>query len=243
MATGSAAQDDARENRLVDLFNLVRPENRMRHGTDALLLIDGHKIEFELKSVTRLNGSVSTVRDLGPDHIAKWTNKHWIVAFFDGTEPLRCRYGSPAAMAPWVSRIWKYIKDDFEMAKLVPGLITADTMASVIGKKDVYTLADAKRLHKSQYTTREYNSFMDIPLGYSTDRMLEIFRERAKYVIERGSTLNNPHIPYRFFSTWPEISSDYAVSLRDLVKAWIIATPAQQIVQAGSPSGAPPNSQ
>jgi hypothetical protein len=47
-----SAQDDARENRIVDLFNLERPVPRLRHGTDALLRIDGHTLEFELKSVT-----------------------------------------------------------------------------------------------------------------------------------------------------------------------------------------------
>jgi hypothetical protein len=37
-------QDDARENRIVDLFNLDRPANRVRHGTDAILRIDGHTV-------------------------------------------------------------------------------------------------------------------------------------------------------------------------------------------------------
>lgn len=54
------AQDDVRENRLVDLFNLARPADRSRHGTDATLTIDGQTIEFELKSVTTGRGGVST---------------------------------------------------------------------------------------------------------------------------------------------------------------------------------------
>lgn len=42
---------------------------------------------------------------------------------------------------------------------------------------------------------------MDLPDGYSPKRMLEILRLRARYLLDRGSTLNNPHIPKRFFAT------------------------------------------
>jgi hypothetical protein len=49
-------QDDARENRIVDLFNLERPADRVRHGIDAILNIDNHTLEFELKSVTTAGG-------------------------------------------------------------------------------------------------------------------------------------------------------------------------------------------
>ncbi|MEE7448664.1 hypothetical protein MRF4_13085 [Methylobacterium radiotolerans] len=52
MARNLIAQGDARENRLVDLFNLVRPAKGGRHGVDAVLLVDGQEIEFEFKSVT-----------------------------------------------------------------------------------------------------------------------------------------------------------------------------------------------
>lgn len=113
MARRVIVQDDARENRLVDLFNLVRPPDRVRHGTDAILLVDGHEIEFELKSVTRIGGSVSTVRDLGPDHIRKWKNKHWLVSFYDEAELTDCRYGSPDAMAPWIAKIGEYHQTRF----------------------------------------------------------------------------------------------------------------------------------
>jgi hypothetical protein len=133
--TRRVAQDDVRENRLVDLFNLTRPPNRSRHGTDAILEIDGHHIEFELKSVTT-GSSVSTVRDLGRDHIAKWEGKHWIIAFYDQLDLLYCKYGSPDAMKPWIERIWEYIRIDFEPAGVVPDLITAAIMFKIIGKKD-----------------------------------------------------------------------------------------------------------
>jgi hypothetical protein len=91
-------QDDSRENRIVDLFNLERPANRVRHGTDATLAIDDLKPAFELKSVTT-GGGLTTVRDFGPDHIAKWKNKHRLIAVYQGDNLEYCKYGSPAAMA------------------------------------------------------------------------------------------------------------------------------------------------
>ncbi len=226
-----SVQDDARENRLVDLFNLTRPQNRVRHGTDALLLLEGHELPFELKSVTVARGSVSTVRDLGPDHIAKWANKHWLVGFWDGTDLMSCRYGSPTAMASWIARIWEYIRSDFEMAELIPALITTEVMFRVLSRKEQYSLEDAKRLQKNQFSSKEYRGRMDLEDGYSAARMLEIFKERARYIMRRGSTLNNPHIPAEYFQSWPEITHDHAVTLRNHVKQWLASTPVQQLVQ------------
>lgn len=217
-----AAQDDARENRIVDLFNLERPENRVRHGTDAILQIDGRTLEFELKSVTT-GGGLTTVRDFGPDHIAKWKHKHWLIAVYQKDELLHCKYGSPATMAPWIEGKWQYIKADFELAQHVPELIGLNILYAVIGEKAIYSKNDAKNLHKNQYTTQEYKDLMDVQNGYSPSRMLEILRDRAKYVIERGSTLNNPHIPASYFSGWEEIRRDHALRLRELVREWLAA--------------------
>ncbi|WP_326525289.1 hypothetical protein [Sphingomonas sp.] len=219
------AQDDARENRLIDLFNLIQAPDRVRHGTDALLKLDGHEYEFELKSVTTKRGGISTVRDLGPDHIAKWRNKHWIMAYFEGGRLLYCRYGSPDAMRPWIEEKWNYIKADFELAKHVPGHITLEIMYEIIGKKAAYTMADAKKLHKNQMTAAEYTAAMDDGDNYSPENMLEIFQDRARYIIERGSTLNNPHIPDAFLAPWPKIDQDYASELRQLVREYRAAKP------------------
>lgn len=214
------AQDDARENRLIDLFNLAQTPGRVRHGTDAILKLQGEEFEFELKSVTTSRGGISTVRDLGPDHIAKWRNKHWIMAYFDSSKLLYCRYGSPDAMRPWIEEKWNYIKADFELAKHVPAQISLSTMYEVIGEKEEYLLVDAKKLHKSQMTAAEYKAAMDTKAGYSPERMLQIFRDRARYVIERGATLNNPHIPDKYLASWPKIQEDYASELRRLVSEY-----------------------
>jgi hypothetical protein len=219
MAIG-IAQDDARENKLIDLFNLHQPANRVRHGVDAILKLDECEYEFELKSATTGKGGISTVRDLGPSHIAKWQNKHWIMAFFAGGQLTHCRYGSPDAMSPWIAEKWEYIKADFELAKLVPAKITLDTMFEALGEKNSYSKTDARKLHKNQMTSSAYDEKMDLKDGYSPARMLEIFRDRARYVIERGSTLNNPHIPQRYLETWPIIKDGHAAELRRLVAQW-----------------------
>lgn len=234
MARRPAAQDDVRENRIVDLFNLVRPLNRVRHGTDALLMIDGFELEFELKSVTT-GGGISTVRDLGPDHIAKWKDKHWIVAVYEDGELFTCRYGSPSHMEPWIERIWAYIADDFGLANLVPAKVDLTVARQVLGDKEQYTLADARALQKNQMSASEYAARMDVDGGYSPERMLEFVKERVRYLIERGSTLNNPHIPAGFIQTWPEIRADHAQALRDHVREWLAATPAEQLALLGRP--------
>jgi hypothetical protein len=230
-----AAQDDAREIELLHRFNLIRPPDHTRQGTDALLLIDGHELEFELKSVTRATGSISTVRDFGPRHIAKWEHKHWIIGFFQESELQTCKYGSPADMASWIAEKWSYIEDDFEMAKTVPGLIDMSTMFARIGQKDRYSYEDALRVQKDQMKKAEYTSRMDADGGYSPERMLEIFRERARYVIERGATLNNPHIPRKYFDRWQTITEDHAVTLRSAVRSWLASAPTRQIMPADTP--------
>jgi hypothetical protein len=217
------AQDDVRENQLVDLFNLEREDNRARHGTDAILRIDdANLIKFELKSVTVEKGSLSTVRDLGRDHIEKWRDTHWIVAFYNKVGKLtHCKYASPDDMNPWIEKIWGYVEADFKMADLVPDTVTLAEMQGIIGIKETYSLEDAKRLHKNQYTSAQYKEQMDLDGGYSPDRMLTIFKDRVRYILLRGSTLNNPHIPASYFSHHPEITKEYAATLRDLVKKWL----------------------
>ena len=128
-------------------------------------------------------------------------------------------------MRPWILEKWDYIKADFEMAKHVPAHITLETMFEILGRKDVYTKADARKLHKAQMTAAAYASAQDLKDGYSPERMLDIFKDRARYVIERGSTLNNPHIPAKFLETWPRIDGNHAAELRALVSAWRDATP------------------
>jgi len=209
-------QDDARENQLIKLFELEQPPNRGRSDTDAILNYKGQTFYFELKSTTK--SSVTTVRDFGHDHLKKWKNKHWIIGFYDNHAELKyCHYASPKDMSNWIQEKEEYIRGDFKLAELVPDLINMKVMYKIVGEKNYYTLEDAKKIQKRQYNNEKYLNLMDLNHGYSPQRMLEIIRERCEYVISRGATLNNPHIPASYFRGWEKIIDNYASKLRQLL--------------------------
>lgn len=210
-------QDDDREDAMIALFDLYKDKTEGRSGVDAFLKTDRKIIPFELKTTSQ--GSVTTVRDFGPDHIRKWENKHWLIGFFiKGREYYK--YGSPSMMAEWIQSKEKYIAPDFKLAKLVPAKINFEDMYRIIGKKDVYTYGDAKAIQKMQYKKKQYIQLQDLEQGYSPKRMLEIVKDRAQYLIERGSTLNNPHIPFTYFDGWTEITKNHAEQLRIMVREY-----------------------
>jgi len=208
-------QDDSREHQMIELFELVRDTSEGRSGVDAFFELGKKRIPFELKTTSK--GSVTTVRDFGPDHIKKWQGKHWLFGFYQGKH-VYYKYGSPSMMAPWIEEKTEYIRTDFELANIVSKKLTRSDLYQICGKKKVYSYQDAKRIQKKQYQKDKYLSLQDVKGGYSSKRMLEILSERAQYLIERGSTLNNPHIPASYFSGWEEITDDHALRLRNLVK-------------------------
>lgn len=211
-------QDDARENRQRELFGLLKPEGEGRGGVDAIMkLSEDSELPFELKTTT--NGSVTTVRDFGFDHIQKWKGKHWLISKYtsDGSEMEYTLYGSPQAMEEWIGGKEEYITPDFELAKLAPSNLTLKHLKLIVGNKNSYTLEDAKKLQKKQYKIVEYKKLMDIKDGYTPKRMLEILKDRCQYLIKRGSTLNNPHIPASYFEGWERITENHEMRLRELV--------------------------
>lgn len=210
-------QDDSRERELIELCGLVRPEDHSRGGVDALLPLDGVVLEFEIKSTTR--GSVTTVRDFGPDHVAKWVGKHWLIGVYNRMQELRyVLYGPPEKMAPWIELKHKYILPDFQLAALAPEKIGFDILFEMVGRKDCYSVQDAFQIQKRQYTKKRYRDLKDLKNGYSPARMLQILQERCEYLIKRGSTLNNPHIPQSYFEDWPKITGNYASTLRSMAR-------------------------
>jgi hypothetical protein len=217
-------QDDVRERELTQLFNLWVPEQRRRDETDAFLRFAGHKLPFELKSTT--SGSVSTVRDFGPDHIAKWKNLHWIFGFYtsDGARLLYCHYASPRDMAPWIQKMEDYVRTDVVLALEASRSVSRDTLDMIFEEKDVYSREEAKSIMKNQWSAEAYRAAQDLPNGYSPGRMVEILKERCRYVIRRGATLNNPHIPKGYFAGWEKITEDHAAKLRTLVQAYLAAS-------------------
>lgn len=219
------AQDDARERQMLWMFNLRVPDDRTRGGLDALLDLEGHPspIPFELKSTT--SNSVSTVRDFGPEHISKWRHLHWLFAFYErDAETLRyCYYASPADMSDWIKDKQDYVRPDYVLAQQAPQKISDGDLDMVVGKGQKFTRDDARRIMKNQWSAEEYSTHADLPDGgYSRKAMLILLRERCEYVIRRGATLNNPHIPETYLSDRVEpITKDHAATIRKLVQQYI----------------------
>lgn len=215
-------QDDVRENEMIQRFNLTVPDDRKRSDIDAHLAMGTSKINFELKSTT--SGSVSTVRDFGPDHIVKWRAKlHWLFAFYneDGTRLRYCIYASPDDMESWITAKELYIRPDLELAESLPRAVDADMVIASFGAKNVYSIGEAKLVMKKQWRAKQYKEFQDLPEGYSLERMTQIMQLRARYLILRGSTLNNPHIEAAFFDRFEKITDNHAARLRELVASYL----------------------
>lgn len=208
-------QDDERESLMIQLFNLHKDEDEGRSGIDAYLELNEKKIPFELKTTSK--GSVTTVRDFGLSHVEKWKDKHWLIGFYLNNREYY-KYGSPAMIDPWIQEKKNYIEPDMKLASLVPSKIDLEDLFSIIGQKSIYTIEDAKNIQKKQYKVAQYIELQDLDNGYSPQRMLEILKERAEYIIQRGSTLNNPHIPFGYFKGWKEITENHSEELRILVK-------------------------
>ena len=201
-----AVQDDKRETEMRELVGLRAGE--ARSGIDAYLdfVASGRRYAapIELKSTTV--GSVSTARDVGPEHMEKWRSRVWLIGFYDsgGTTLERLLALGPDEMEPWISRIESYIAPDFRLGERAAKKLGIDDLHVICGEKSIYMLEDAKALYKRQWSESDYVSEMDLPNGYSPRRMLRVLRLRARYLSDRGSTLNNPHIPMRFLSAFAD---------------------------------------
>ncbi|MEB3283635.1 MAG: hypothetical protein VKK42_32400 [Lyngbya sp.] len=120
-------------------------------------------------------------------------------------------------MLPWIQEKERYVEFDYLLAVITPELLNLSNLYQILGEKEIYSFEDAKRLHKKQYSRQEYREKMDLPNGYSPERMLRILKDRCQYLIKRGSTLNNPHIPASYFKGWEKITTNHARRLRELV--------------------------
>jgi hypothetical protein len=213
-------QDDVRELEMTHLFNLTVPKGRKRADIDAYLEIDGKVLPFELKSTT--GKTISTVRDFGPDHIRKWRDGlHWLFGFYDDNTLLHCVYASPSDMEVWILKQEKYIAPDIALADGASSLVTSKMAVDLLGAKDVYSLDDARFIMKQQWKSEEYLRRQDVEGGYSIDAITDVLRERCRYVILRGATLNNPHIDKGFFDEFEIIDREHAGRLRELVRDYL----------------------
>lgn len=209
------------------LFNLTRPEEYGRADIDAVLelrgrtvpgALRGRTVSFELKSATGGRPTISTVRDFGLHHLEKWRELHWLFGVYREGRLQYCLYGSPQAMKPWFDQMAAYIAPDVALAEHAGEFIDDRMLSAILGAKRTFTRSDAKRLMKNQYRAVDYAAASDLPNGaFSRAAMLGMLRERCRYVIRRGSTLNNPHIPAGYFAAWERITEDHAARLRELV--------------------------
>lgn len=197
-------QDDERERELVRMFNLDWDPAHQRGGVDATLDIDvdGRSCRFEVEVKSSTGETVSTARDVGMDHIQKWRRKLFVIGFYsrDARRPelQHCLCLTPLDMEPWIAVIEQKILIDFKLALLASRRLELSDLFEICGERATYSLNDAKRLHKQQWTRDQYlqgqDTVVDGQRGFSQSKMLEILRLRSKYIAERGATLNNPHI-------------------------------------------------
>jgi len=197
-----AVQDDRREGEMYQLIGLRAGEGRSEVDAFLDFVVSGqsYSAPIELKSTT--NYSVSTARDVGPDHIAKWRSRIWVFGFYDasGTKLQKILTLGPDEMEDWIGKIESYIAPDFAIEERVAEKLGLDDLFIICGEKPTYSLDDAMALHKRQWNREKYLAEMDEADGYTPEKMLEILKLRAIYLNQRGSTLNNPHIPRSFFA-------------------------------------------
>lgn len=240
-------QDDERERELVRMFNLDWDAAHQRSGVDALLDIEvqsrPHRLQIEVKSTT--GHTVSTARDVGMEHIRKWREKLFVIGFYskDARRPelLRCLCLTPVDMEPWITDIEAKIQIDFKLAQCASRRLTLQDLFEVCGEQQQYTIQDAKKLHKLQWTSQQYTSAADITdngnIGLSQQKMLEVLQLRAQYIAERGATLNNPHITkthlIKFMGTDRDISApNWASSVREIAREFCAQYPNHPAVLA-----------
>jgi hypothetical protein len=234
-------QDDERERELCRMFNLEWDPVHQRAGRDAELIVevDGRRCHFDVEVKSTTNATVSTARDVSMEHIERWRRMLFVIGFYsrDAKRPefQRCLCLTPMDMEPWIASIEAKILIDFKLASLAAERLLLEDLFSVCGEQEHYSLEDAKRLHKSQWTSLQYEQALDIVDSdghprISQIKMLEILRLRSKYISERGATLNNPHITKShldsFFGTDREIKlGEWASGIRKLASSFALEHP------------------
>lgn len=215
-------QDDERERELSALFGLDWDAAHERHGVDALLpgiTVDGvtYQFEVEVKSSTTLD--IGTARDFGMAHIERWRKMFFVFGFYTKERRPELRTSlclTPIDMEPWLAGKEAQILIDYKLAARLPHYLQLDDLFVVCGKQDTYSIEDAKRLHKQQYSAAQYAAAADVVRDgvpcISQPNMLKILRERALYVAQRGATVNNPHITKTYLT--PFLGTDREITGR-----------------------------
>lgn len=240
-------QDDERERELVRMFNLDWDPAHQRAGVDAVLDVDvdGQPYRFEVEVKSSTGSTVSTARDVGMEHIQKWRRKLFIIGFYSKEarrpELQHCLCLTPIDMEPWIASIEAKMLIDFKLAQRASRRLVLADLFEVCGEQESYSLEDAKRLHKQQWTADEYAAALDVGHGVvrriSPAKMLEILQLRSKYIAERGATLNNPHVTKAHLDTFAESNRvvsgpNWAAGVRQIVAEFVRAYPGHPAAMA-----------
>ena len=198
-------QDDEREIEMRRIAGLQKKGGRSDEDAHLCEIEDHDDVPFELKSST--NDSVSTGRDIGHEHLRRWNELDWLVGFYlddDGDLVLNELYHFQPGELDWFGEKEDYIEPDYELLAIAAENLDDDAVSRIFGDEESYGYDDVKRVLKQQkmYPSGErlkkamIEEMADLPgTRFSRERLLEILRHRVRYLIHRGGTLNNPHIP------------------------------------------------
>jgi len=232
-------QDDVRERELCRLFNLQWSPEHQRDGTDAHfnVKVNGTNISVPVEVKSTTGDTVSTARDVGIAHIRKWRSRFWVIGFYTKTrnpDLIKTICLTPDDIEPWVASIEEKILPDVALANRAARRLEMPDLFEICGEKDYYTVADAKKLHKQQWSAEQYQAALDVKLDsgervISQKGMLSVLKLRSTYIALRGATLNNPHVTSTFLRSFENtdrtIKDDWAMKIRQVAKEYLLGNP------------------
>lgn len=229
-------QDDIRERELCRLFNLQWNPQHQRDGTDAYFNVEINganvSVPVEVKSTT--GDSVSTARDVGMAHIKKWRSRFWVIGFYTKTrnpDLVKTLCLTPDDIEPWVASIEEKVLPDFAIANRAARRLDMSDLFEICGAKEYYTIEDAKKLHKQQWSAEQYQAALDLTIDsgkkvISREGMLSVLKLRSAYIAQRGATLNNPHVTATFLRSFEDtdrmIHEDWAQKIRQVAREYML---------------------
>jgi hypothetical protein len=210
-------QDDQRERSMVLALGLQSRPDRARHEEDAHLdvLIDGQtrRLLFECKSSPE-NQDFGTGRDTGLRKLEQWGGYHFVFGWFVARDnmPIRMWYGSPRIMRKWLDDEIAYIEPDILLSNLIPSRVDSEAVRVLFGEQEQISYSEMHKVMKDSWNAKAaigrpdlYALNADLHRGrsrqdylYSREAALKALRDRAAYLLDRGTTVNNRKIPCRY---------------------------------------------
>ena len=195
-------QDDSREQDMLRVFGLRQEVDSSRGDNDAYLDIEQRITQcFELKSST--TSDFVTARDFSLEHIKSWRSKHILTSFYDkgGNTINRSLFVPNIILNKWLDEQEEYIRCEVaiinELSNHPPNELADSVKNILFGNRDQYTLEELQVVLKKQIKKEEYLEFLDIEQNgeknCSTSNMSRAIIKRTLYLLNRGSSRNNPH--------------------------------------------------